>query len=106
LVQIYKSKIDQSFETINKIAPKWTGLHIVTEKSLNSSTLCTLTGTELQGKYHARRLKQFIPRQGSDLDLLRTPNDGIPDLEPDEEETLIQKAERRMATILEEEDNE
>jgi hypothetical protein len=41
--------MDQLFETINKIAPKWTGPHIVTGKSLNSYTLCTLTGTELQG---------------------------------------------------------
>ena len=54
LVQIYKSKMDQSYETINKIAPKWSGPHIVTGKYLNSYSLCTLTGTELQGKYHAR----------------------------------------------------
>jgi hypothetical protein len=106
LVQIYKSKMDQSFETINKIAPKWTGPHIVTGKSLNSYTLCTLTGTELQGKFHARRLKRFIPKRGSDLDLLRTPDDGIPNPEPDEEETLVQEAEGRMAAILEEEDEE
>ena len=106
LVQIYKSKMDQSYETINKIAPKWSGPHIITGKYLNSYSLCTLTGTELQGKYHARRLKRFIPRQGSDLDLLRTPDDGIPNPEPDEEEILIQETEGRMATILEEEDDD
>ena len=106
LVQVYKSKMDQSFETINKIAPKWTGPRIITGKSLDSYTLCTLTGTELQGKFHARRLKRFIPRRGSDLDLLRTPDDGVPNPDPDEEDTLIQDAEGRMAAILEENDDD
>jgi hypothetical protein len=98
--------MDQSYETINKIGPKWSGPHIITGKYLNSYSLCTLTGTELQGKFHARRLKWFIPRQGSDLDLLRSPDDGILNPEPDEEEILIQEAEGRMATILGEEDDE
>ena len=42
-------------------------LHRVTERLLNSYKLETLQGTPLDGLFNARRLRGFIPREGTEL---------------------------------------
>lgn len=67
LVQIYRSDTDYTFKTDRKLIPKWSQPHRVTERLRNSYRLETLRGTPLPGEYSARRLRQFIPRQGTRL---------------------------------------
>jgi transposase InsO family protein len=68
LVQIYDSKLDMTFETRAKLLPRWSPPRIVTKKILNSYTLSDLEGTELEGTFHARRLRRYIPRSNSPVD--------------------------------------
>ena len=50
-----------------KLTPMWSEPHRIWEKLLNSYKLETLEGQPLEGKYHARRLQKFIPREGTEL---------------------------------------
>ena len=50
-----------------KLTPMWSEPHRIWEKLLNSYKLETLEGQPLEGKYHARRLQEFIPREGTEL---------------------------------------
>lgn len=97
LVQFYHAKMDLSHESINKIAPKWLRPHIITGKFLNSYSICTLTGEAVKGMNHPKLLKHFIPRRGSDLDLLNL-NIERQDTTPaeEDEEQVRQEAEDRM----------
>ena len=45
----------------------WSEPHRIAEKLLNSYKLETLEGKLLDGEYHARRLQEFIPREGTEL---------------------------------------
>jgi hypothetical protein len=45
----------------------WSGPRRITERILNSYKLETLEGQPLDGEYHARRLREFIPREGTEL---------------------------------------
>ena len=45
----------------------WLEPHCVTECILNSYKLETLDRQPLDGEYHARRLKEFILREGTEL---------------------------------------
>jgi hypothetical protein len=45
----------------------WSEPHRIREKLLNSYKLETLEGQPLDGEYHARRLREFIPREGTEL---------------------------------------
>ena len=45
----------------------WSEPHRVSEKMLNSYKLETLQGQPLDGEYHARRLREFVPRKGTEL---------------------------------------
>ena len=67
LVQIYRSDLAKSISSERKLAPMWSEPHRVLERLLNSYKLETLTGELLEGEYHARRLREFIPREGTDL---------------------------------------
>ena len=67
LVQIYRSDLAKSISSECKLAPMWSEPHRVLERLLNSYKLETLTGELLEGEYHARRLREFIPREGTDL---------------------------------------
>ena len=67
LVQVYRNDLDYTFKTDRKLLPKWSQPRRVTERLQNSYQLETLTGSPLPGLYHARRLRAFIPREGSQL---------------------------------------
>ena len=70
LVQVYDSKVDFNFATINKLAPQWLIPRLITGKYLNSFALSTLNGIPLSGLFHIRRLRPYIPLRGSTLDLI------------------------------------
>ena len=67
LVQIYRSDLDYTFKTDRKLLPKWSPPQRVTARNLNSYTLETLDGTPIAGQFSARRLRKFIPKEGSKL---------------------------------------
>ena len=45
----------------------WSETHRIRVKLLNSYKLETLEGQPLEGEYHTRRLREFIPREGTEL---------------------------------------
>jgi hypothetical protein len=45
----------------------WSIPHRITTRQLNSYTLETLAGLPLAGLYNSRRLRQFLPREGTKL---------------------------------------
>ena len=67
LVQIYRSDLDYTFKTERKLLPKWSTPHRVLSRHLNSYTLETLNGDQLPGLFSARRLRRFIPKEGTKL---------------------------------------
>ena len=67
LVQIYRSDLDYTFKTERKLLPKWSPPHRVVSRNLNSYMLETLDGNPLPGSFSARRLRRFIPREGTKL---------------------------------------
>ena len=67
LVQVYRNNLAGSLSTTKKIQPMWTGPWRVTEWLLNSYKLATLEGELLKGDYSARRLREFVPREGTEL---------------------------------------
>ena len=67
LVQIYRSDLDNTFKMERKLLPKWSQPHRITSRLRNSYRLETLTGTLLLGEFSARRLRTFIPREGTHL---------------------------------------
>lgn len=67
LVQIYRNDLAKSIGSERKLTPMWTEPHRVSEKLLNSYKLKTLDGQPLEGEFHARRLRKFIPREGTEL---------------------------------------
>ena len=67
LVQVYKNKLALTLATERKLAPMWSPPYRVTERLLNSYKLETLQGTPLDGLFNARRLRGFIPREGTEL---------------------------------------
>ena len=69
LVQVYRSDLANTLSTARKIEPTWTGPWRVTERLLNSYTLESLDGEPLRGEYNARRLREFVPQDGTELTL-------------------------------------
>ena len=67
LVQYHRSDIAKTIGSERKLTPMWSEPHRVTERLLNSYKLETLDGKLLEGEYHARRLREFIPREGTKL---------------------------------------
>jgi hypothetical protein len=55
--------------TIKKLAPMWSIPRRISTRKVNSYTLEMLTGTPLNGEYHARRLRAFQPQEGTKLAL-------------------------------------
>lgn len=45
----------------------WSDPHRILERLLNSYKLETLEGHPLDREYHARRLHEFVPREGTEL---------------------------------------
>ena len=67
LVQIYRSDLDYTFKTERKLLPKWSTPQRVVSRHLNSYVLETLTGDPIPGTFSARRLRGFVPAEGSRL---------------------------------------
>jgi hypothetical protein len=67
LVQIYRSDLDYTFKTERKLLPKWSTPQRVASKHLNSYTLETLNGDPIPGTFSARRLRRFMPKEGTRL---------------------------------------
>jgi hypothetical protein len=67
LVQVYQNKVASTLSTERKLAPMWSPPHRIAERLLNSYKLETLEGTTLDGLFHARRLRDFILREGTTL---------------------------------------
>lgn len=68
LVQFYYSGAHNTLEAKCKILPKWSPPHRITERLRNSYCLETMQGEPLSGEFYARRLRAFIPREGTKLD--------------------------------------
>jgi len=95
IVQIYNTKLDSSYNSTNKLLPKWSTPHIITAKFLNSYSLSTLNGTPISGSFHSRRLRPFILLRGSNLDLMSKPTSYPND--PNSYADDVADAEERMA---------
>jgi len=67
LVQIYRSDLDYTFKTERKLLPKWSTPHRVVARDLNSYVLASLNGDQIPGSFSARRLRRFIPKEGTKL---------------------------------------
>ena len=67
LVQVYRNDLAGSLSMTKKIQLMWTGPWRVTERLLNSYQLATLEGELLKGDYSARNLREFVPREGTEL---------------------------------------
>jgi hypothetical protein len=68
LVQIYRNDLDFTFKTDRKLLPKWSTPQRVTSSHLNSYVLETLDGDPIPGSFSTRRLRRFIPRDGTRLE--------------------------------------
>ena len=67
LVQIYRSDLDFTFKTERKLLPKWSNPQHIASKSGNSYSLETLKGDPIQGMFSTRRLRRFVPQEGTRL---------------------------------------
>ena len=67
LVQVFRSDLAYSIGSERKITPMWSIPRRVTERLVNSYKLETLDGARLEGEFSARRLREFVPRDGTDL---------------------------------------
>ena len=67
LVQIYRSDLDYTFKTERKLLPKWSSPQRVVSRNLNSYSLAKLDGSPITGLFSARRLQEFVPREGTRL---------------------------------------
>ena len=67
LVQVYRNDLAKAIGTERKLIPMWSEPRRVLERLLNSYKLETLDGQPLDGEYHARRLRRFTPREGTEL---------------------------------------
>jgi hypothetical protein len=67
LVQVYHNDLAKSIGSERKLSPMWSEPHRIRERLLNSYKVETLEGHLLEGEYHARRLREFVPREGTEL---------------------------------------
>lgn len=67
LVQFFHSSLNTTYEAKRKILPRWSPPCRVKERMRNSYRLETIEGTPMNGEFHARRLRGFVPRPGTKL---------------------------------------
>ena len=67
LVQVFQSDLANSISSEHKLTPMWSTPRRVVGCNINSDKLETLDGAKLEGEYSARRLREFVPREGMDL---------------------------------------
>jgi len=68
LVQVYCSDLDYTFKSERKMEPKFLAPRRIVSRQRNSYKLETLEGLPISGRFSSRRLRLFIPRQGTDLE--------------------------------------
>ncbi|PPQ92619.1 hypothetical protein CVT25_007819 [Psilocybe cyanescens] len=68
LVQVYRSDLDYTYKAIRKLEPKWSAPRRVVSRGKNSYKIETLEGLAIGGRFSARRLRRFIPREGTCLE--------------------------------------
>ena len=71
LVQVYRSDLDYTFSTDRKILPKFSAPRRVINRNQNSYQLETLEGFPIGGRFSSRRLRLFIPRAGTELEVVQ-----------------------------------
>lgn len=67
LVQVYSNVHDFSVASERKMAPRWSAPRRIASRTVNSYQLETLEGFPIAGHFHARRLRQFVPRATTEL---------------------------------------
>jgi hypothetical protein len=65
--QLVQIDLDYTFTTDRKLLPKWSPPQRVAERNFNSYTLKRLDGTPITGQFSTRRLRGFIPKEGTTL---------------------------------------
>lgn len=80
LVQVYHSWDDFTFKSSRKLIPRWSIPRRITAQLQNSYRLETLEGKPVPGIVHARRLRAYVPWEGTRL----ADMDEEPDEEPDD----------------------
>jgi len=101
LVQVYRSDLDYTFKTERKLLPKWSHPRRVVARDVNSYTIATLEGVPVPGKFSARRLRRFLPREGTELALKQAEieeREALLEEERWREEGKIVEAERKRET--------
>ena len=68
LVQVYRSDLDFTFKSDKKLLPKFSAPRRVVSRNINFYQLETLEGFPIAGRFSSRRLRRFIPRQGTELE--------------------------------------
>jgi hypothetical protein len=68
LVQVYRSDLDFTLQTERKLLPKFSAPRRVVHRNKNSYQIETLEGFPIAGWFSSRRLRLFIPRQGTELE--------------------------------------
>jgi hypothetical protein len=68
LVQVYRSNLDYTFKTERKLIPKWSQPYQIHKRIQNAYKLERLDGTEVEGEFSARRLREFTPKPGGKLE--------------------------------------
>ena len=71
LVQVYQSDLDYTFKTERKMLPKFSAPRRVINRNKNSYQLETLEGFPIAGRFSSRRLRLFVPRKGTELDVIQ-----------------------------------
>jgi transposase InsO family protein len=67
LVQVYANALEMTLASSRKLQPRWSAPRRITSRVGNSYTISTLEGFPISGLFHARRLRRFIPRDGTAL---------------------------------------
>jgi transposase InsO family protein len=67
LVQVYANATEMTMASSKKLIPRWSAPRRVVSRISNSYTLTSLEGFPINGLFHARRLRRFIPRNGTAL---------------------------------------
>ena len=65
---MYRSDLDFTLATERKLLPKFSAPRRVVSRNKNSYQRETLEGFPIAGKFSSRRLRQFLPRQGTELE--------------------------------------
>jgi len=88
LVQVYRSDLDFTYKTERKMEPKWSAPRRVSSRDRNSYKLETLEGLPIGNRFASRRLRRFIPRNGT---ALREAQKAVEELwgDREEEEDLV-----------------